>query len=533
LVVGYINYKKKEKMKKQVLSFNEFIFEAYRVFETEEEAGEFIEAVSKLDASGMSSEAKNLMGTISGIAKSIETKNNKDLEAALGKQLLRFLEGITENGVEISKLETKINVISYDNIIGGSILLENNDRVKLMDWIYDINYANAYSKGSAGAYKKRGKSYWNKVTTDKRWIGPWGMSGKVGKVGHQTDLKWFGKGINWLAGFIPFKKKTKSTSSASNRDTKLLADSGLLGQEVITDVTSGIIITRQSEIKHRDMFWGGKARVGTDRRGFSNVAGDKKITTGYKIEIPLNSKLTNEQKLPTSNSAEKVSKVPKVYFTLVLYSVGPVSKSDREIPFAKLVKTEKTKTIGENSVEYTVDMYNNDSSGTPVLFNVNESGLLTEGKQNIDNAIEQFYSIDSIEIFGMASQEGDLARNKELCKLRAEAVATYIKSVKEWGIPAGSITTPEGGVKHKVDGKEYTVNIQPSTPTATEAERKLWRKVQLKIKGTKATPVDPTTETYIEYVPTIGKFNPDKADIQQICLCFEVTSSDTSIEGKA
>ncbi len=507
-------------MKKQVLSFNEFVFEAYRVFETEKEANEFIEAVSKLDKSGISEQAKALMGTISGIAKSIATKDNKDPEKDLGNQLLMFLDGITENGVSISKLESKINTIPYDNIVGGSVLLEGDNRVKLMDFIYDLNYGNADAKGSAGVYKKRDKSYWNKVTTDKRWIGPAGMSGKVGRVGHQKDLKWFGQGLNWLAGFIPFKKKTKSTEAASNRDTQYLMDSGLLGNEVIVNIASGVITTGQSKITMRDMFWGGKKRVGTDRRGFSNVKGDKNVTTGYKIELPLDAKLTEEQKLPTKNKSEKVSKVPKVYFTLVLYSVGEVTKSSREIPFSELVKTEKTRTVGTNSVEYTVDMYNNDEAGKPVLFDVDKAVLKAEGKQNIDNAIEQFYSIDSIEVLGFASQEGDVTNNKNLCVNRAKAVADYIKGVKDWAIPATAITASTSS------------NIQPATPAATEEERKKWRKVQLKVKGTKATPVDPKQENYIEYVPTIGKFNPDKADIQQICLCFEVTSSDTSISGK-
>ena len=45
-------------MKKQVLSFDEFVFEAYRVFENEKDANAFIEAVSKLDKSGMSAQAK-------------------------------------------------------------------------------------------------------------------------------------------------------------------------------------------------------------------------------------------------------------------------------------------------------------------------------------------------------------------------------------------------------------------------------------------------------------------------------------------
>ena len=71
-------------MKKQVLSFDEFVFEAYRVFENEKDANAFIEAVSKLDKSGISADAKALMGTISGLAKSVANKHNKTPEEDLG-----------------------------------------------------------------------------------------------------------------------------------------------------------------------------------------------------------------------------------------------------------------------------------------------------------------------------------------------------------------------------------------------------------------------------------------------------------------
>jgi hypothetical protein len=32
--------------------------------------------------------------------------------------------------------------------------------------------------------------------------------------------------------------------------------------------------------------------------------------------------------------------------------------------------------------------------------------------------------------------------------------------------------------------------------------------------------------------PTIGKFTPDKVDIKQICLCFEVGKQTTTKKGK-
>lgn len=507
-------------MKKQVLSFDEFVFEAYRVFESEEDANAFIEAVSLLDKSGLSSDAKTLMGVISGIAKSTATKNNKTPEADLGKELLDFLDGITGNGVKIINMESKINTIPYDNIVGGSVLMEGNSRVKLMDFIYDLNIGNSSAKGQAGAYESKGKAYWNKVQTDKRFAGPGSSSGRIGGKTSRKDRKWLGKGINWFTSFIPLKRTTATNDES--KDTLYLSDSGLLGNDVIVSIASGVITTKRSLITSEEMFWGGKSK-GTgkkDRKGFSNIEGNKRDVTGYKIEQPLGAKLTEEQTLPSKNKSAKAKKTPSVYFTLVLYSVGEVTKSDREIPFSELVKTEKTRTIGENSVEYTINLYNNDEAGKPVLFDVDKAILKPTGKENIDNAIEQFYSIDSVEILGFASQEGDAKNNQNLCVNRAKAVADYIKSVKDWKIPSSAVIASTSS------------NIQPAAPVATEADRKKWRKVQIKVKGTKANPVDPKKENYIEYVPTIGKFNPDKADIQQICLCFEVGSNDRSIEGK-
>jgi outer membrane protein OmpA-like peptidoglycan-associated protein len=505
-------------MKKQVLSFNEFVFEAYKVFENEKDANAFIEAVSKLDKSGISSDAKRLMGVISGIAKSTATKNNQDPEGALGSELLQFLDGITENGVKVISMESKINTIPYDNIVGGSVLMEGDSRVKLMDFIYDLNLGNAGAKGQAGAYEtSRGKSYWKKVQSDRRFVGPFAMSERVGGKAGNKKRGFLGQAINWFPSF--FKRET-ATADAT-KETLYLADSGLLGNDVIVSIESGVITTKTSKITTKDMFWGGKNRTGKkDRKGLSNVEGDKDVVTGYKIELPLGANLKDEQILPSKNRSSKTKKTPSVYFTLVLYSVGEVTKSDREIPFTELVKTEKTRTIGENSVEYTINMYNNDESGDPVLFDVDKAILKPTGKQNIDNAIEQFYSIDSVEILGFASQEGDVTNNKNLCVNRAKAVADYIKSVKDWNIPSSAVIA------------STTSNIQPAAPVATEADRKKWRKVQIKVKGTKATPVDPKKENYIDYVPTLGKFNPDKADIQQICLCFEVGSNDRSIEGK-
>ena len=314
-------------MKKQVLSFVEFVFEAYRVFENEKDANAFIEAVSKLDKSGISADAKALMGTISGLAKSIANKNNKTPEEDLGYQLLDFLDGITGNGVKVINMESKINTITYDNIVGGSVLMEGDNRIKLIDFIYDLNWGNASAKGTAGASEtSKGKSYWNKVQTDRRFIGPGGKSKYIGGTSGK-NLKWFGKGINWFTSFIPFKKEVND-KGASTKDTLYMADSGLLGNDVIVSIASGVITTKRSVITKKDMFWGGRdsSRSGGNYKGFSNTEGDKSKVTGYKIERPLDAELTEEEKEEYKKKGKVVDEITKGYFL-----------NDKIIRFAKVV----------------------------------------------------------------------------------------------------------------------------------------------------------------------------------------------------
>ena len=66
---------------------------------------------------------------------------------------------------------------------------------------------------------------------------------------------------------------------------------------------------------------------------------------------------------------------------------------------------------------------------------------------------------------------------------------------------------------------------------ASGTKRKKMRKVQFKIKGTKTT-TRPGEEDYIEYVPTLRQFNPDKVDIYQTIITMEVSPRKTKVRGK-
>ena len=515
-------------MKKQVWSFNEFVFEAYNGYNKlmeDEGAGDLIEAISKLESSGISAEAVKELGIISGIAKAVSTED-ADAEEDLGYYILTFIDGITRGGINITKVETKINVITYDNVITESILLEGEDeRIKILDWLYTLNKDNTFNKTSSGSYQKRGKTFWNKVKTDKRMVGISGMSKKIyykkdTATGSRTESKdwgYVGRILNFIGAMIPFKNRVRNErGSKEYKDTKYLADTGLLGQTVITAINSGKILTGLSSIDRKDMFMGGdgSSTSSDGKRGFSNISGNKTTVTGYTISIPLGANLTEDEKEPTSN----ISKVgdEKVYFTLVLYSMGELGKSSRQIPFSDIVLTEKTVPTGENTITYTEDLLNNEDENKRVLFEVDKSVLTNDGKDNIKNLIERFYSIESIEIQGFASMEGNADNNDKLCVERAAAVAKYIKSVKDWGIPASKVTS------------STAPNVQPKNSKET---RTSWRKVRFIVKGTKAGTV-PATQTVPVMTPTIGKFTPDKVDIKQICLCFEVGKQTTTKKGK-
>jgi len=500
-------------MKKQVLSFNEFVFEAYnsayRIMEGDSEGvNDLIEAISKLDKAGLSADAKEKLGTLSGIAKLVTTQENPDAELNLGGKMMGILDGITNEKVEITSVTSKINTIKYDNLICGNVLLKEEGseeaRTNLLDFIYLLNLNNCNQKTNIGA--ENGSVRWNKVQTDRRFTAS--MSSFRGGKSNK-------KFANFLASFF----ERDSNAKDRYKDTIYLAGSGLLGNNVITGIESGVIKLESSYATYKDMFLGGSKIKGTrDRKGFSNIKGDKSVISGYKIALPMDAKLTDAEKFPTKG-ASKVKKTPKAYFTLVLYTLGNTEKSEREIPFTTIELQEKMKPSDNQIVEYTMDMFTNDVNNKPVLFDVDKSTLLEGGKNNIKAAIEEFYSIESIEILGFASQEGTVDRNKTLCIERAKAVADFIKGVTDWNIPATNVTS------------STIANIQPGSPETTEAKRKEWRKVQFKIKGTKKF-TRPGEESYIEKVPTLSKFNPDKVDIHQIIITMEVSPRSTKVIGK-
>jgi len=123
------------------------------------------------------------------------------------------------------------------------------------------------------------------------------------------------------------------------------------------------------------------------------------------------------------------------------------------------------------------------------LFKVNTAELTEEGKIAISQALSNVTTAKSISIRGGASQEGTPERNKELCKLRAAAVAEFLKPT----FPDAKITADEEG------------DIQPKSPETDEKTRKTFRKITLNVDGTSLVKEVGKEDEPVTFINTIKK----------------------------
>ena len=123
------------------------------------------------------------------------------------------------------------------------------------------------------------------------------------------------------------------------------------------------------------------------------------------------------------------------------------------------------------------------------LFKVNTAELTEDGKLAIMQALSNVTTAKSISIRGGASQEGNPERNKELCKLRAEAVAEFLKPT----FPGAAITADAEG------------DIQPLKPEADEKTRKTFRKITMNVDGTTLVKQTGKEDETITMINTVKK----------------------------
>jgi outer membrane protein OmpA-like peptidoglycan-associated protein len=184
-------------------------------------------------------------------------------------------------------------------------------------------------------------------------------------------------------------------------------------------------------------------------------------------------------------------------YTMMFYVIKDIEPGAGSPMKASTLVEEEIPVGGDVTVK--LEILNGDPEN-PVLFDQNKSILKEAGKKNILASLGQFTKISSIVVTGGASQEGSEERNKELCKLRASAVAEYLKTIS----------------KAKIEAKDEGV-IQPKED---KSDRKSWRRVILEVKGETSVP---NTDKEIVYNTSVDEINADKYTIAQIAMNFKFT----------
>jgi outer membrane protein OmpA-like peptidoglycan-associated protein len=464
-------------MKKQVLSFTEFVNESYYMMINE---GKTWEDVKTLLADMIDNETAEILAYVEDCLGSDARKGIKgiDLLASAGLTFSKVISDRFDGKyTDIVEVKTAINDIEYNEVIQGSFYVVKGSPI-----------GSAFSMGgdskSIGAFTEQ--SGMMKMEDLLNLINLKNMN-KLGGVyaaavgsGKEAEFANIGKGDKAEADNI--LGRWFGVVKAGER--KKIRGSGSQDQYYITKADPQIQIEK----------WENKAKVtpftGVETVNMSADIGNKRVPTGGQI------------KGLTKDKEQRSKKASMAEFTYVFYALDPKSVTrgkgkgvKKTFTDVKEVKIE----VKDPTITESLEIQDNG-----VLFTVNTATLTDQGKKNIYNALSSnFTSIAEIEVQGSASQEGDKANNEKLCKDRAAAVVTYLKTVT-----GAKLTASE------------TANIQPATPVADEATRKTWRNVILTIKGTKINPGEKKDK--IIYVPITGKVACDKVTIKELQMTFVV-----------
>lgn len=471
-------------MKKQVLSFNEFIFEAYSMINE----GRTWEDVKTLLGDMIDKETSDILAYVEdclaadareGVDKSINILDQAG--QVFARTIAERFDGTYTDIVEV---KTEINNIDYNEVIQGSFYIVK-DNLKTSG----INFA---GKSLGGFKEESGRMKMEDVLNvinlrNMRKFSAESPSSSSSRKGGATFDR-IGKGDKaqgeGLWGKLGFKKIG---------DGKKIEGSGSQNQFYITKADPQIQVEQ----------WQNDAKV-TPASGVEAVKMSADVGQKEKYKPGSNTTRVKDQKSKKASMAE---------FTYVFYALDPKSvKSGKGKGVKKTFTDVKEVVIPVKTPDVTETLVIQDNG---ILFKVNSSTLTEEGKKNIYNAItSNFTSVSEITIQGSASQEGDRANNEKLCKDRAAAVATYLKEFSSATITASD-----------------TASIQPATPVTDEATRKTFRNVTLTIKGTKVNPGQ--VQEKIVYTPITGKIACDKVTIKELQMTFVVQiDPDKAAKGK-
>jgi hypothetical protein len=486
-------------MKKQVLSFTEFINEAYSMMNE----GKTWDDVKTLLGDDLDKETAMMLSYIEENFKqdTLNTESGK-LLAKAGERFGKIIsERLKSEYTDIDGVEVAVNDIQYNKLVQGMVYITKkapigstfdgskfaaNEKgmIKIVDLLNLINLRNITMK-----YNEYGI-----VDTEK---------GKA-EFANVPKGEMQKRGGFW--GALGFKYKGKEKNKIDG--------SGSSGQFYITDADKVITISE----------WTNTSQV-TPYSGVTPVKmsidqGDvRKKTALYATGLDNPSITRDDYKEPTRRRL----RANKAYFTFVFYCLTPKSiKSNGgvisyyteivpvEIPYREGDST-KTLEIEENGI----------------LFKTGSSELTENGKKAIFNAITQnFSSVSKIEVTGSASQEGpsskteytaatyanDKAGNLKLAGERANSVVTFLKEISPDADPTAKAPEIQGEAK------------------TDEKTRKTFRKVILNVTGTQIVPGQ--TGTKIVYTPETGGIKSDLVTIKEIQMTFTVSINEDKAKKK-
>jgi hypothetical protein len=483
-------------MKKQVLSFTEFINEAYSMINE----GRSWQDVQNLLQNRIDGESAKFLAYLSDCFESDARKDAKvDLLKLAGETFGKIIsEKLSGKYTKIDSVSTEMTKLEYKKAIQGSVDVSSNDLAGKSFKVDDV---------AVGAFKIDGSGKM-KIEDLLNMINIYNMK-KLATFGALETKD--SKNIE----FANISKKEKF----SNKDTiwgqlgfsvrgerKLIKDSGSQNQYYITDI--GEDATNISIGK-----W-------ENNKSVAPKSGVTPNSLSYDVGLEIKTKTVGNSGR-TWTASDRSKKAGTAEFTYVFYALDPISNTNRckqkggdnvSVSSIKEVKIP----FKEPDITQTLEIQENGA-----IFETGSSKLTEQGKKDINNAIaSNFTSVSEIIVQGSASQEGpsskndyteqnynkDKAGNLELAKKRAESVVTYLKGSTE-------------GADVKLNESEPAI-IQDFKKTE-ETERAKHRKVILTIKGTKVTKGE-TTEKIL-YIPITGKIKYDKIVIQELQMTFQVS----------
>jgi len=481
-------------MKKQVLSFNEFIFEAYSMIAE----GKTWDDVKTLLGDDIDAETAKMLSYIEENFKQ-DTLNDEPgkLLAKAGERFGKTIsERLKSEYTNIDGVDVVVNDIQYNKLIQGMVYVT---KVAPIGSTFDGSKFAANEKGMMKIVDLLNLINLRNITLKYNEAGIVDTKGGKAEFSNVSKGEMQKRGVFW--GALGFKYKGKEKNKIDG--------SGSSGQFYITDADKVITISE----------WTNTSQV-TPYSGATPVkmSLDKGDTRRKRIiEDPRNA--GDDYKRKTTGRL----RASKAYFTFVFYCLTPDSIKSKggvtsyyteivpvEIPYKEADST-KTLEIEENGI----------------LFGTGSSELTENGKKAIYNAIAQnFSSVSKIEVTGSASQEGpsskteytaaayakDKAGNLKLAGERADSVVTFLKEI-----------TPDANPTAKAP------EIQGEAKT-DEKTRKTFRKVILNVTGTQIVPGQTGTKTV--YTPETGGIKSDLVTIKEIQMTFTVSINEDKAKKK-